>query len=214
MLYYVLLLGRLYLFYGMYVLYDTAPYIFKQVLVFITQYYSPLIGKLTILMTKLGNMPAIITALCIYYLMFIDQKKFIQTIFLLLNCIGSISIKWSLKYVVHRNRPQTFEHLVQSYSASFPSAHSLYATVLKNFIMLFVYKDLRYTYRTILMHVIFLWAITMGVSRVHLAIHCPSDVLAGWGIGFIWAGLLYLCYQQKHIPNLYEKSKLKIEVKS
>ncbi|MBF7686832.1 phosphatase PAP2 family protein [Acinetobacter rathckeae] len=159
-------------------------------------------------------MPAFIVVLFIYCIFFARQKKNTETIFLLLSSLGSIGIGWSLKYIVDRDRPQVVEHLVQSYGASFPSAHSLYAAVLASFTALFVCQNLSYKYRNVLFCFIFSWPLAMGISRVYLGVHYLSDVLAGLGIGFIWVGLLYLCYQKKFMPYCHEKSKLKIEVKS
>ncbi|WP_244518195.1 phosphatase PAP2 family protein [Acinetobacter boissieri] len=185
-----------------------------QMLIWVTQYRTTFLDSLTILMSKLGGMPAFIVVLCIYGVVFVKRKKYVKTAFLLLSSIGAIGIGWSLKYAVNRDRPQLIEHLVQSYGASFPSAHSLYAAVLATFTLLFVCQDLHHKYRNICIYIISYWPIAMGTSRVYLGVHYPSDVLAGWGVGFIWVALLYLLYQHKYTPHFHEKSKLKIEVKS
>ncbi|ENZ0764474.1 phosphatase PAP2 family protein, partial [Acinetobacter baumannii] len=57
-------------------------------------------------------------------------KKYITVIFISLGVIGSITMGWLLKWCVNRPRPPEAYHIVESYGASFPSAHSVYASTL------------------------------------------------------------------------------------
>ncbi len=57
------------------------------------------------------------------------------------------------------------------------------------------------------------WLLSMGLSRVYAGVHYPTDVLAGWSIGFIWISLLWLWKQSKLNNNKLFLDKALNEVK-
>ncbi len=93
-----------------------------------------------------------------------------------------------VKSQISRPRPDIVEHLVQVSNTSFPSGHSANSAV--------VYLTLaglasqvtqdRATRRYLLVVAILLVG-AIGCSRVYLGVHWPSDVLAGWSFGTLWA---------------------------
>ena len=119
------------------------------------------------------------------------HEKYQHVVFIALGLVGSIAIVWLLKYLVSRPRPPEMYHLVESYGASFPSAHSMYAATLG---CLAIYLSRKHPQHHIIWFCAVLWLVIMGLSRVYLGVHFPSDVLAGWSISFIWISLLYLGY--------------------
>lgn len=99
---------------------------------------------------------------------------------------------------IDRPRPLEFYHLVQSYGASFPSGHSLYAATLASLALLLCQQ---HRYRLFVILIATLWIMVMGISRVYLGVHYPTDVLSGWGIGLIWTSLLWLWLYQSNFNN-------------
>ncbi|ENW89871.1 hypothetical protein F904_03619 [Acinetobacter dispersus] len=167
------------------------------------------LNHVTILLSRLGGMPFLLfltTFLCIYQIWI---KNYKNVIFISFSVGGSIVIGWLLKWSIDRPRPLEFYHLVQSYGASFPSAHSLYAATLASLAMLLCRQ---YKHRNSVILVSTLWFISMGISRVYVGVHYPTDVLAGWGIGLIWTSLLWFWLFQSNFSNnlfLDKKSKLR-----
>ena len=167
------------------------------------------LNQVTILLSRLGGMPFLLfltTFLCIYQTWI---KNYKNAIFIALSVGGSIVIGWLLKWGIDRPRPLEFYHLIQSYGASFPSAHSLYAATLASMFML-LYSA--HKYRNSIILVSTLWFVFMGISRVYAGVHYPTDVLAGWGIGLIWTSLLWFWLYQGNFSNnvfLDNKSKLR-----
>lgn len=208
--YYLLAIGCLSLLCSIFMLHHSEMHaIDSQLLILAEHSRQAGLNTFTEILSKVGGMPAVITFCSVLSVILIRNKKKLITIYLFLSIGGGIALGWLLKYLIQRDRPTMVSHLVQSYGASFPSAHSLYAIVLSSFLALFVIQPVQTTYSKIRLVLIFLWPLIMGISRVYLGVHYPSDVLAGWGIGLIWVSLLYLMYQKKQMPSFYAKSKSK-----
>ena len=169
---------------------------------------SFVLNQVTILLSRLGGMPFLLfltTFLCLYQTWI---KNYKNVIFITLSMGGSIVIGWLLKWSINRPRPLEFYHLVKSYGASFPSAHSLYAATLASLMMLLLQQ---HKYRISVILVSTLWFIFMGISRVYAGVHFPTDVLTGWGIGLIWTSLLWFwLYQSNFSNNLFLDNKSKL----
>ncbi len=106
---------------------------------------------------------------------------------------GATVLAYALKDLFARPRPDVVPHLAYVSSASFPSAHSMLSTA--------VYLTLgallaRYQKSRVLKAYALLWAVLLallvGVSRVYIGVHWPSDVLGGWAAGAAWAALSWI----------------------
>ncbi|WP_420140412.1 phosphatase PAP2 family protein [Sphingomonas sp.] len=89
-----------------------------------------------------------------------------------------------LKGLIGRTRPDAAGRLVEVSSASFPSSHSAGA-------MLTVAAILAVLRPPPPIAIVALsWPLLVGLSRLVLGVHWPSDVLAGWGFALLWVALL------------------------
>ena len=110
--------------------------------------------------------------------------KFIiqTTLVLMLATISNIV----LKKVINRARP-SLEHLVSVNTLSYPSGHSMSAMAFYGFI---IFLCLRYEMhrwiRYLLITILALLILSIGISRIYLGVHYPSDVAAGFIGGLIW----------------------------
>ena len=109
----------------------------------------------------------------------------------------ALAMTWVGKVIVGRARPP-YSEAVPPYetSASFPSGHSLMATVLATLVAYLLLQRLRRGWeRGLVIALCGLWAIAMGLSRVYLGHHWFTDVCAGWALGLAWTAALITLHQ-------------------
>jgi len=101
---------------------------------------------------------------------------------------GAIVLNYFLKLGFDRPRPDLVPHMTVAYQTSFPSGHSMSsaATYLILGAMMARVQPRRRLKIYFLALAIFIMVL-VGFSRVYLGVHWPTDVLAGWAAGAIWA---------------------------
>ncbi|WP_280232841.1 phosphatase PAP2 family protein [Nocardia cyriacigeorgica] len=110
---------------------------------------------------------------------------------------GSAVLIPLLKSVVDRERPPMADRLVTVNSHSFPSGHSLGSVVVVGVIAFVVAVGLRRRGpRRIVVGAAATFVVLVGLSRVYLGVHWPTDVLAGWTIGLLWLIIMLTGYQR------------------
>ncbi len=155
----------------------------------ISLHRSSFLNDFSVGLSYLGGLPFTLLLCSVGCIYFYWKKKIVNILFIGVGISGSVVLGWSLKYLVDRPRPDMMYQMVETYGASFPSAHSLYAAVLASLVWGIVYQK---SQAKVIAAVAILWCLAMGFSRVYLGAHFPTDVIAGWSIGLIWIALLWL----------------------
>lgn len=159
----------------------------KAITEYIISFRSEALTNYFTFATDLGDRNAYIVItvfLAAYYFFKQRSWKFIlqTTLVLLLATFSNIV----LKRVFNRARP-TLDHLVTVNTLSYPSGHSMSAMAFYGFL---IYLCLRYKMRawlkSLLVIVLVMIVLSIGVSRIYLGVHFPSDVAAGFVGGLIW----------------------------
>lgn len=134
------------------------------------------------------------------------ERKFIAMGFLLSAVIGGYILMRILKMAFARPRPDVVPHLSEALYTSFPSGHSMMSAVV--FLTLGVLlSNLETTWRLkvyFLLLAVFL-TFLVGISRVYMGVHYPTDVLAGWACGFVWAAICSLVAKYLHSRGQLEQ---------
>ncbi|MCU1422994.1 MAG: hypothetical protein JWN36_2645 [Microbacteriaceae bacterium] len=123
--------------------------------------------------------------------------------------LGSLLMTVAGKDIIGRSRPPLADAVPPyEYSPSFPSGHTLNATVIAGVIAYLLILRQRSTHaRVITIVVAALFAVSIGLSRVFLGHHWFTDVLAGWVLGLAWLSLvitahrLYLTTRHSNDPS-------------
>lgn len=143
--------------------------------------------------TALGGVTnlTLITTIAVGYLLAI--RKPTTAVFLVASVAGGAIASTLLKIEYARSRPDVVAHLVEVGTASFPSGHAMNSAITYLTLgTLLARAEASRSVRIYLMAVAILLTLSIGFSRVYLGVHWPSDVLAGWCVGAVWAGLCSL----------------------
>lgn len=142
--------------------------------------------------TGLGGVGVLtfVTLLAVGFLLLEHKRKLAL---LVIVAIGSgMLVSFSLKYGFTRPRPDLVPHGSYVYTSSFPSGHSmLSAVVYLTLASLLAQVQNRKRVKAYLFTTAIILMVMIGVSRVYLGVHWPTDVLAGWAAGTFWA-LIFL----------------------
>ncbi|MBB3461432.1 phosphatase PAP2 family protein [Rhizobium sp. BK377] len=148
------------------------------------QWFAHAVGDIT----SLGGVTvlALLTLLATVYLLL--DRRIVIAVFLFFSVFSGWLASTGLKLLVARARPDIVPHLVDVGDHSFPSGHAMVSAV--TYLTLGVLLARTQKYRATRIFVmgagIFL-AVIIGLSRIYLGVHYPTDVLAGWVAGSLWA---------------------------
>lgn len=146
--------------------------------------------------TALGSFTvlALVTIACGGYLLM--RKRYRMLALLAAATIGGLAVSLVLKNLFARPRPEFASAATHVITASFPSGHSmLSATVYLTLGVLLARTSTQYRQKVYFITVALIFSLLVGLSRVYLGVHYPTDVLAGWSFGLIWALLCWLIAQ-------------------
>jgi undecaprenyl-diphosphatase len=108
-----------------------------------------------------------------------------------------------VKVIVERPRPEANDTLAQAHGFSFPSAHSATSVAVYSTIAFILIRASRHGHsRIAVASLAGVLVLAVGLSRVLLGAHYPTDVLAGWTFGALLASLCWLAATRVPVPRL------------
>jgi undecaprenyl-diphosphatase len=148
--------------------------------------------------TALGEPSVLIAASIVAAVwLWIAGHRHLPFVFVAITMIGRGASELQ-KYVIARDRPDLETHLVVVKTSSFPSGHANSAMIFYLTIALILTQGTRWRGPAVALAI--LLAFLVGLSRVMLGVHWPSDVVGGWAFGLLWV-LLTLRLAQRFIEN-------------
>jgi undecaprenyl-diphosphatase len=143
--------------------------------------------------TSLGGEPVIVlvTLVVVGYLWL--RQKYRDLVLITVAALGGGLLDVTLKEVVGRGRPAIVPHFINVDTLSFPSGHSMMSMVVYLVLAILLSPQLPdRRARSYVIMVALLLTFLIGISRVYLGVHYPSDVLGGWLVGLAWAAICWL----------------------
>jgi membrane-associated phospholipid phosphatase len=158
---------------------------------------SPLLTKMMLVATSFGSTVLVTFIAVVLGLFLLSRRQFYWLLALVLTVPGGGLLNRLLKYMFHRPRPHFQDPILKLTSYSFPSGHTMIATVLYGVIAAYVFTqttDWRWRVLSIV-SAAFLIAL-VACSRIYLGAHYLSDVLGAMAEGLAW---LSLCLTMVHV---------------
>ncbi|MCB0095604.1 MAG: phosphatase PAP2 family protein [Caldilineaceae bacterium] len=143
--------------------------------------------------TALGGVGvlSILTLGVIGYLLLAQKRQ--TALFVLVTIVGGMLVSLLLKGGFSRPRPDLVPYGSVVLTSSFPSGHSmLSASTYLTLGALLTRLQPNRRLKIYILAVAVLLTVLVGVSRVYLGVHWPTDVAAGWTAGAVWAALCWL----------------------
>ncbi|BDI19107.1 phosphatidylglycerophosphatase B [Nostoc cf. commune SO-36] len=171
-------------------------------LLWLHQFANPNLDNLMLFITNLGNPNTVIVVAGITLLLLSWRRYREEAKFFVLACLGALILNTGLKLFFYKPRPELWDRLITEKSFSFPSGHALGSMVLYGFI---AYELATHypNFAKVIYSLAVILIVAIGISRLYLGVHWPTDIIAGYGVGFLW---LMICITMLKLQKLRQKN--------
>jgi membrane-associated phospholipid phosphatase len=158
---------------------------------------TPTLDHFFVLMTRLGYFWGVMPLDAIVLVALVLRRRFRDGLFFGIAVIGSAVLDIVAKNYFARMRPDLWLSITPETTYSFPSGHAMGSTTLGTAVILLCWPT---GWRWLVMIASVVFVFLVGVSRVYLGVHYPSDILAGWTAAIAWTFGMYMLVDRKAPP--------------
>ena len=147
---------------------------FDNYIINLFKYKSDILTNIMKIITFLGSALSIIF-LTVLLIIVVNGKR--NKILILINVIVTTLLNQLLKNVFQRGRP--IDSIIEESGYSFPSGHSMVSMAFYGFLIYLVYKS-NIKYKGLIIGLLSVLIVLIGISRIYLGVHYPTDVIGGF----------------------------------
>jgi undecaprenyl-diphosphatase len=142
--------------------------------------------------TALGSVAVLMLIVALVLGLLVLLRRWRASMLIFFATTTGVGVAELIKTFAGRARPQVVPHLMEATSKSFPSGHSMMSSVVYLTLGVLLGQTMARRREKIYLIVAAMFlTIIVGLSRIYLGVHYPSDVLAGWAAGVAWALLFW-----------------------
>jgi membrane-associated phospholipid phosphatase len=152
---------------------------------------TPTVTRLMQIVTDIGATLSLTAAALALSSLLLWKRLHLEALFVLLSIGGAALLNVLLKQLFQRPRPDVVAPVVTAHGFAFPSGHTMSSMALACAVVFLCWR-VRWRYRWPVSVGAFAFAFLVGVSRLYLGVHYPSDVIAGWLVSLDLVAVIYL----------------------
>lgn len=161
-----------------------------QIIAYVQSFVTPEMTAFVLSLTEFGSVKYVVAFVLILGtgLFFTQHNKL--ALFVVVASGGGAALNLILKNMISRDRPNILP-IIEASGYSFPSGHSMGSLIFYGsaaFVIVYFTKESLTKWGSVLALSIFISSI--GVSRIYLGVHYPTDVIGGFAMGIAW---LFIC---------------------
>lgn len=137
-----------------------------------------------------GDVVAVLTVAIVATVLVLHRHRLLAA-YLVASALGFL-VNTGVKLLVERPRPSTVGLLLQESTWSYPSGHATSGITVVAALGVVALIAVRSGWRWAIALPLFMLAPLIGVSRVVMGVHWPTDVLGGWALGTAWTSTVAL----------------------
>jgi undecaprenyl-diphosphatase len=184
---------------------QTIVHFDSTIISFVQSFEAPMLTPIMKFFTFIGGtIPIVVISLLVLFLLYKVLKHRSELILFVAVIAGANILFASLKLLFHRERPD-LHRLIEASNYSFPSGHATNAFALYGILTFLLWRHISNRQgRTILIILSVFMILAIGMSRIYLGVHYPSDVIAGYFISACWLTFAIWFYQ-RYKEKQYER---------
>ena len=160
----------------------------ETILLWVNQFSSPMLDQVMLTGTRLGDPDIVVPLTCIGVVWLWWRWRWQIAAIFAITCVGGAVLSTGLKMLFGKERPELWSQMITETSYSFPSGHALGSMVLYGALAYLLAQRFQ-SQKWLVYGVAALLIGSIGFSRIYLGVHWPTDVAAGYSIGFLWLSL-------------------------
>jgi undecaprenyl-diphosphatase len=173
----------------------------RMLLLGLHQWAHPILDQIMLSITRLADPEFVVAVVGFNLGWLLWRRRRLEATVLAIACGGALVLNQGMKLVFAHPHPFRWTPLMQEPSYALSSGHALGALVLYGLLAHLVARQ--YPRFTPQIYGVAIAAIALiGLSRLYLGIHCPTDMMAGYAVGFLW---LMLCIAMLKFPTNFLK---------
>lgn len=149
---------------------------------------TPLLDNVFLFFTTMGSVKYVLplAILILGYLLY--KKQRLNFLIFLFGVGGAAVSNLILKHIFHRTRPSFWHSAVTETGYSFPSGHAMISSALILCLIVMLWNT---RWRVVSIVLGSFIVMMIGISRLYLGVHYPTDIIAGWCVSFIWVAIVF-----------------------